>query len=437
MINDSAMVAARRWMRVAPPLFLLAVSACTSDGFQADADIHRLRHLEYYVELIEEFRAETGRLPLQGTESGWLVVYISTESQLDHVGPGPNYEHTRASFAEWIQDVETGLGREIDEFYEPQKGVYRKPLAYVYRVIDDAYYLSVPLHHDFEFATEMGPDYFEVVVSNYAAPTNDALDPVTLFASHAFQDAISASVSRRGVFDSRAQEFRRHTKERPVPERRRVASREEQLGPLEVVCANEPPSASPDMYRASPEALTVSEYWLLLSPGDGNFIFREYDLQAVSMRAAGVSGSRVADLVEEGRYLASEYGFERFQTMRSSVYPDRGFVTTAHLLMSPERQLDSLVDDSFARVLRRPVSVTISEGSVGLRFEAEGLRVASNNSQGVFGVGEDLVVCFRNGASRYEMVVTSVTPSAGHSLASGVSDTVVFEAEGMSNPGGD
>lgn len=408
--------------------------SCTSEAFQADADVYRLRHLQYYAGLIEEYRAMTGRVPLQGTDDGWLWVYVSHDGQLDHIGTGPNYEHTRASFAEWVRDVEEVLGREIDERYEPQEEPYRRPLAYTYTVIDDAYYFTVPLHRSYAFTRELGPDYHAVTIGNYPAPTNNAVDPEELFASPEFVEALGRSASKPGFFEEREKQYRRHTKGRRVPDRVRVASREEQLGPLEEVCENTTPSESVSEAAASPLGLLASEYWLLLNPSAGTFIFREYDLRAGPDSSGSVAstGREVARLVESGDYPVAEFGFQSFTTLRTSVYPERGFITSAHLLHTDERRLYSLIEDSFERVLRRPVSVTISDGSIGVRFRGTGLRVADNNSRGVFVNGDDLVVCFRNGASQYEMVVTQVGDTSGVTLQAGIPDTVLFEAVAVS-----
>lgn len=400
-------------------------SGCTSDAFQAEADVYRLKHLQYYADLIEEYRAETGQVPFEGEEDVSLFVFISHDGQLEHTGPASNNEHVLASFAEWVEVVETGLGREIDEYYEPQQGVYRKPLAYTYRVVDDAYYLSVPLYRSHGFAEQRGPDYYEVTVSNYAGPTNSAWAPEDLFRSAQFQEAIRAPVSRPGFFEEREEEYRRHTKNRPIPVRRRIASTEERLGQLDAVCESTPVPVG-STAGESPNGLRVSEYFIRLQPGGGALYFKEYDLQvpvqdgAIAQR----TGEAVARLVEANEYLASEYGFEAFEPFGTSVFPDRGFVTREHLLRTSESNLGVLVRDSFERILRRPVTVKVSEKSIGLRFDAADLTVRDNNSQGVFAEGDEVVVCFRNGASRYDLVIGPSEPTGGISLLAGVPDTV-------------
>ncbi len=47
--------------------WLSTAATCTSEAFQTDADVYRLQHLQYYVALIEEYRAKSGRVPLEGT----------------------------------------------------------------------------------------------------------------------------------------------------------------------------------------------------------------------------------------------------------------------------------------------------------------------------------------------------------------------------------
>ena len=200
------------------------------------------------------------------------------------------------------------------------------------------------------------------------------------------------------------------------------------MGNLDTVCPSEPVPANEGM--ASPLGLLSSEYWLVLSPASKSFIFREYNLRTGSDVA--LTGQRVMELVGQGQYPEAEFGFEHFEPLRSSVYPDRGFVTTDHLLHSEESNLLTLVNDSFARILRRPLSVTVSDQTIGVRFNGSGLRVAENNSLGVFAQEDDLVVCFRNGASSYEMVVAQVGDTSGVSLAPAIPETILFESPAFS-----
>ena len=46
--------------------------------------------------------------------------------------------------------------------------------------------------------------------------------------------------------------------------------------------------------------------------------------------------------------------------------------------------MPNLINDSFAKLLRRPVTLKVNESEIILQFEATGLRVADNNAQGVF-----------------------------------------------------
>ena len=185
----------------------LAALACghaqaQGEAFQYDADIFRLRHFTYYVELIEEYRRVMGRYPLQGTAKHPIWVYIAHDRQIQYTRPGPPYTHVRVSFAEWVQEVESGLGREIDEFYDPQFVPIDRPNFYTYLVDGDRYYMTVHVSEVYPFARPEGPQYNFVTVTN--RPDADrTLTPDSLLQMEAFVAARSRLPRRPGLLESR------------------------------------------------------------------------------------------------------------------------------------------------------------------------------------------------------------------------------------------
>ncbi|HUE70146.1 MAG TPA: hypothetical protein VMP01_04585 [Pirellulaceae bacterium] len=116
------------------------------EAFQRDADVVRLRHLEHYGTLIEEYHAKTGHLPFQGNARVPIYVHVANDQQAEYSQNGPPTPHEFISVAGFISELEAGLGRPIKERYDPQFQPVDKPNFYVYMVKDDYYFFAVHLH---------------------------------------------------------------------------------------------------------------------------------------------------------------------------------------------------------------------------------------------------------------------------------------------------
>ena len=176
----------------------------TSKQFQQDADIIRLRHMVYYTELISEYHAKAGHYPFQGkAEDVPVYVHIANERQQKYVGQDVDHEYEAVSTADFFKELERVIGREIPEHYDPQYVPVYKPNFYVYMVVRDAFFLAVHVHQDFPFARKINKHYYKVEVSNKANKKNKAHPPGRLFASEAFQKALSAEIQKEAFFKAR------------------------------------------------------------------------------------------------------------------------------------------------------------------------------------------------------------------------------------------
>lgn len=179
----------------------------TYRGFQQDADIVRLNHLVYWGKLIEEFKDKTGKYPLSGQSSDPLEVFIATPKQLQLFGEIPNpLKHSRRTMAEFVNELEQGLGRSIAEYYDPQFVPDVKPNFYLYQIQDDTYFFAVHTHQTFGIAKYIAPDYAKVEISNQVLAENAIYRLKDLLSHQAFQTAINQPIQKPGFFEQRAQE---------------------------------------------------------------------------------------------------------------------------------------------------------------------------------------------------------------------------------------
>jgi len=161
------------------------------ESFQTGADVVRITHLKYYSELLAEYHSKTGIYPLQERAADAPVyVFVAHDGQV--AKGAPSYKHSVVSMRDWISDIERGLGRPVDEYYDPQYAANnRRPNLYVYMVYKDTFFFAVHLYHDYPFAKRMAEHYNKLEVSNKPDVQNRAADPEHLFATDDFQAALN------------------------------------------------------------------------------------------------------------------------------------------------------------------------------------------------------------------------------------------------------
>jgi hypothetical protein len=129
-------------------IFLFIVSGCASVGnntYQNDADLIRLEHLAYWSGLIEEYNSKNNSYPLARrvlSEDNPVLVKIATQQQTEQLASFMN-QFDSASMAEFVTELELGLGRDIDEKYDIQKVPVKSPVGYFYFATTDGYVLWV------------------------------------------------------------------------------------------------------------------------------------------------------------------------------------------------------------------------------------------------------------------------------------------------------
>ncbi len=159
-------------------------------GFQHDADIIRLQDLKYWVNLIEEYQQKTGKYPFQGLSKNPILVKVATPlQQADSKGYPPPPAITR-SMTEFVQTLEKGLGREIDEYYDPQYKADVKPNFYIYMVDKDSYYFAIHTNESYPFSRAViAPYYNKIEVSNIPQSGKYLIvTPKSLFSNQVYQD---------------------------------------------------------------------------------------------------------------------------------------------------------------------------------------------------------------------------------------------------------
>jgi len=148
--------------------------------FQNDADIVRLKHLKYYGELIEEFHEKAGSYPFMNEANIPLYVFVANKRQISATRQKPPYPTKERSFKEFIALMERELGREINEYYDPQYAGDYKPNFYIYMANRGTYFFAVHQHNSYPFSNNVSKNYNKIEISNNPTPQNLAQPAVGL-----------------------------------------------------------------------------------------------------------------------------------------------------------------------------------------------------------------------------------------------------------------
>lgn len=194
-------------------LLAVAMAACREldggleAGFQQDADVVRLGHLEHYAALIAEYRRERGRYPLEGRSPLPIYVYVANEHQAKAPLEPPDGPHEIVSFSEFSAVLSAGLGREIRERFDPQHAPTYKPIVYVYSLVDGEFSFAVHLYQSFPFARELSDHDFALRISSAPDARARIWLPERLFALPEFRAAAGRPLSKPGFFQEREREY--------------------------------------------------------------------------------------------------------------------------------------------------------------------------------------------------------------------------------------
>jgi hypothetical protein len=194
----------------APPSITNALGA--EESFQAGADVVRLTHLKYYSDLLAEYRDKTGVYPFQDKAAD-APVYVFVAHDGQRAWGTPPYKHSVVSMRDWINELENGLGRAVDEHYDPQYfSEGHKPVIYIYMVYRDTFFFAVHLYQDYPFAKKVAEHYNKLEISNKPNAQNRVADPGRLFASEDFQNALNIPY-KADFFKERAAKYLHFTKQ--------------------------------------------------------------------------------------------------------------------------------------------------------------------------------------------------------------------------------
>ena len=188
----------------------------TNVAYQENADIIRLRHLNYYGNLILKYFEKTGHYPLQSDSDIPIYVYIANKNQMEFTEIYESaipFEHKSISFKMLVEEIEKVLGYEIDEFYDPQEYPDAKWNWYLYSINKNNFYLAIHVHQRFPFSKFNSPYSYKVEISNISNRSSNLIVEINeLLNSDIFKEEMNRSVINEGYFTDREEKYIHDTK---------------------------------------------------------------------------------------------------------------------------------------------------------------------------------------------------------------------------------
>ena len=67
---------------------------------------------------------------------------------------------------DFFEELEKGLGREIEQLYDPQYVPSGRPIFYIYMIDQNQYFFAIHLSKYYPFAKKVASNYYKVELSN-------------------------------------------------------------------------------------------------------------------------------------------------------------------------------------------------------------------------------------------------------------------------------
>lgn len=203
--------------------------AAMSQGFQQDADRNRLDVLLYWVDLIEEYHDRTGQYPLAPADGELVLTHIIHSDQAPYFTPGNRKfrqelyrsDLPRYRVSDFVRVLEAGLGREIDEYYDPQLVPTTFPIGPHYFTRGGGYLIWVPCPTCGVTSASTLVTFSQQPVPSVNIGSPDIVEGARklftregMMANPDFQRWMARPISKPGFFEDRAQNYLHDSKTR-------------------------------------------------------------------------------------------------------------------------------------------------------------------------------------------------------------------------------
>lgn len=178
-----------------------------NNDLQYNADIVRLNHLEYYGKLINEYYLIKGEYPFQKFASIPVYVHIANDQQEKFTKEKLPFEHKLFSHKEFIFELESVLGRDIPEYFDPQYAPDLKPNFYIYSITNNMFFFAIHVSKKYSFSKKVSNGYYKVEISNILLPFDNFYTVNHLIYDKDFIYEKSKPITKVGYFKERENKY--------------------------------------------------------------------------------------------------------------------------------------------------------------------------------------------------------------------------------------
>ena len=182
--------------------------------YQADADIVRIHHFDYYAQLLTEYYEKNGKYPFQNEKEYPIYVFILTSFQENYFEDANPYQHYTVNDTHFFEELSNGIGRIIDEKYDPQKvPADARPNMYIYMVDGDNFYFAIHLYNSNPFTKNIDKYYNKMELSNEDNGNNKIYTYETLKNDERYIKLLKQNAVNQAFFDRLDEQYQNDSKE--------------------------------------------------------------------------------------------------------------------------------------------------------------------------------------------------------------------------------
>lgn len=189
-------------------------SGSAEDDYQSDADIIRLQHFNYYIDLINQYYIEKNEYPFSSQFDAPAYVFIATEKQASYIKDNNPDKHYTIDDSIFFLELEKVLNKEINEKYDPQKVPNGRPNFYIYMIDGYDYFFAVHLANGNTFTKQIGKKYFKIEASNLSSEKYKLYTFQQLLNNNEFIKLFSQSPKKAGFFEDLEEENKKESKKK-------------------------------------------------------------------------------------------------------------------------------------------------------------------------------------------------------------------------------
>lgn len=196
--------------------FISPVSAAPTveELYQRDADIVRMQHFDYYAGLLSEYYQKVQKYPFQGDKDAPVYVFLLNDTQAEHFTDNLPDRHYRLSARDFFEELERGLGRPVNEKYDPQKyGTDGRPTMYIYMIDGDRMFFAVHLFSENAVSRTVAPHYHKAELSNVSYPPKNIYTYEALKNLPEYRALIAKKAAKQDFFDALDKEYSRNSRQ--------------------------------------------------------------------------------------------------------------------------------------------------------------------------------------------------------------------------------